>query len=376
MATEYRAEHIGSLLRPSELLQARLSHSQGNTTLDQLREIEDQYILNALELQRQVGLDVYSDGEYRRAWFAGAFEESTEGTVIDPDAPADTRWQGQDREQANATAADLSLALRVVGAKLRQIRRLTAHESGFLKQHAPGPFKITLPGVMTRGIAWYKPGLTDKFYPTRADLVQDMAGMVQREIKALLDEGVSYIQLDSLDYVIRLADPRRREQIIQAGQDPAKELDDTIAVDNACLHQAKGSGVTVALHMCRGNNRSSWISEGGYEVVAEKAFNSLQVDRFLLEYDTDRAGGFEPLRFMPRDKTVVLGLVSTKDPSLESQDLLRQRIDEAARYVPLENLAISPQCGFASTAPGNLLTEDQQRRKLELVVETARLVWG
>lgn len=284
--------------------------------------------------------------------------------------------RAQDREHANATSADIGLGKRVVGAKLRQVRRLTAHESSFLKDHATGPFKVTLPGVMTRAIAWYKPGLTDKFYPTRADLVQDMVGMVQREVSALVAEGVSYIQLDSLDYVIRLADTRRREQMIQAGEDPARDLEDTIAADNASLQDAKGAGVTVALHMCRGNNRSSWIAEGGYEATAERAFNSLQVDRFLLEYDTDRAGGFEPLRFMPKDKTVVLGLISTKDPTLESQEMLLRRIDEAAKYIPLENLAISPQCGFASTAPGNMLTEDDQRKKLELVVETARKVWG
>lgn len=376
MTTKYRAEHIGSLLRPSELLQARVSHNQGDTTADQLRDIENKYILEALELQRQVGLDVYSDGEYRRAWFAGAFEESAEGILINPDAPPDTRWQGQDREHANSTSADIGLGKRVVGAKLKQVRRLTAHESGFLKEHAPGPFKVTLPGVMTRAIAWYKPGLTDKFYPTRADLVQDMVEMVQREIAALVEEGVPYIQMDSLDYVIRLADPRNRERMMQAGEDPDKNLEDTIAADSACLQVGKDSGVTMALHMCRGNNRSSWIAEGGYEATAERAFNSLQVDRFLLEYDTERAGGFEPLRFMPKDKTVVLGLISTKVPTLESQDMLRRRIDEAAQYVPLENLAISPQCGFASTAPGNMLTADDQKRKLELVVETARKVWG
>jgi 5-methyltetrahydropteroyltriglutamate--homocysteine methyltransferase len=187
---------------------------------------------------------------------------------------------------------------------------------------------------------------------------------------------VSYIQLDSLHYVIRLADPAYRQQLLQAGIDPEQELDETIAADNASLQDARRAGVTVGLHMCRGNNRSAWIASGGYEATAEKAFNTLQVDGFLLEYDTERAGGFEPLRFVPRDKTVVLGLISSKEPQLESPDLLRRRIDEAAQYLPLENLALSPQCGFASTAPGNLLTWDEQRRKLELVVETARKVWG
>jgi 5-methyltetrahydropteroyltriglutamate--homocysteine methyltransferase len=160
------------------------------------------------------------------------------------------------------------------------------------------------------------------------------------------------------------------------GADLDKELDEVIAADNASLQGARKPGVTVGLHMCRGNNRSAWISEGGYEAVAEKAFNLLDVDRFLLEYDTERAGGFEPLRFVPRGKTVVLGLISSKVPQLESPDQLRRRIDEAAQYVALEHLALSPQCGFASTAPGNMLTWDEQRRKLELVVETARRVWG
>jgi 5-methyltetrahydropteroyltriglutamate--homocysteine methyltransferase len=376
MATPYRADHIGSLLRPPELLQAREAHADGRITLAQLRQIEDQAILDALALQRQVGLDVFTDGEYRRKWFAGALEESVEGLIDDPEALADRRWQGQHSEQANMTSAAIRLTQRVVGAKLRQAQRLAAHESGFLQHHAPGPFKITLPGVMTRAMAWYKPGLTDQSYPTQADLTQDLVSILQREVQALLDEGVVYIQLDSLHYVIRLADSRYRQSRIAAGADLNKELDETIAADNASLQNARRPGVTVGLHMCRGNNRSAWISEGSYEAIAERAFNSLQVDRFLLEYDTERAGGFEPLRFVPRGKMVVLGLISSKESQLESQDLLRRRIDEAAQYVPIEYLALSPQCGFASTAPGNLLTWDAQRRKLELVVETARKVWG
>lgn len=376
MAAPYRADHIGSLLRPPALLQARTEHQQGRITLEQLRQIEDAAILQALALQRQVGLDVFTDGEYRRGWFAGAFEESVEGLTEDPEAAADSRWQGRYNEHANATANELKLTRRVVGAKLQQVRRLTAHESGFLQQNAPGPFKITMPGVMTRAMAWYKPGLTDAFYPTQADLVDDLVGMIQREVKALIDEGASYIQLDSLHYVIRLADARYRQNRLQAGIDLDKELAETIAADNASLQDARRSGVTVGLHMCRGNNRSAWIAEGGYETAAEQAFNTLQVDRFLLEYDTERAGSFEPLRFVPRDKMVVLGLISSKEPQLESQDVLLRRIDEAARYIPIDNLALSPQCGFASTAPGNMLTWDEQRRKLERLVETARKVWG
>jgi 5-methyltetrahydropteroyltriglutamate--homocysteine methyltransferase len=376
MTPVYRAEHIGSLLRPKDLLETRASYQRGDTTPEELREIEDKYILEALELQREVGVSIYSDGEYRRAWFAGAFEESVEGIVIDPKGPVDSRWQGHGRDQATATSSDLSLNKRAVVAPLKQIRRLAAHESSFLNQHAPGPFKVTLPGVMNRAILWYKPGQISKFYPTRADLVQDMVEMVQREVTALISEGVPYIQLDSLDYVTRLADPRTRDRMKQAGEDPNKELEVTIAADNASLSYAKGTDVTIGLHMCRGNNRSAWIAEGSYEATAEQAFNTLQVDRFLLEYDTERSGGFEPLRFMPKNKTVVLGLISTKDPTLESVEQIMRMINEAAKYVSIDNLSISPQCGFASTSPGNLLSWDDQKRKLELVAEVARKVWG
>jgi len=376
MATTYRAEHIGSLLRPAEVLQARADHSQGRLTLEQLREIEDRAILAALEMQRQVGIEILSDGEFRRSWFSGGIAETVEGVIDDPDGAYTSRWQGENQQLADATAEGIGFGEQVVGAKLRQVRRLTAHESGFLNQHASGPFKITMPGAAQRAVGWYKPGLTDQFYASRAELVQDLVEILQREVKALLDEGVVYIQLDSLRYVTSLANPLQRQQITDSGEDPDKELDEIIAADNATFQDAKRPGVTLALHMCRGNNRSAWLTEGGYDAIAEKAFSSLQVDRFLLEYDTERAGGFEPLRFMPKDKTVVLGLISSKEPALESQDLLRRRIDEAARYVPLENLAISPQCGFASTAPGNMLTHDEQKRKLELVVEVARKVWG
>ena len=216
---------------------------------------------------------------------------------------------------------------------------------------------------------------TDRFYATREDLINEFVGLVRGEIKALIDEGCSYFQLDSLLYVIYQG--RMREGMQRFGQDPDRLLDETIAVDNATLAGFRGTpGLTIGLHMCRGNNRSAWATEGSYEACAERAFQQLDVDRFLLEYDTERAGGFEPLRFMPRDKMVVLGLISSKEPQLEPVDELRRRIDEAAKYVPIENLAISPQCGFASTDLGNLLTWDEQRRKLELIAETARRVWG
>jgi 5-methyltetrahydropteroyltriglutamate--homocysteine methyltransferase len=374
MAELYRADHIGSLLRPPELLEARTAHAAGRISLAQLRAIEDKTILDALEMQRQVGVDVFSDGEYRRSWFSAAFADSIEGIMRDPDAVHTPNWQGAFGEQADATAAEIGFGEQMVGARLRQARRFTAHESIFLQQHAPGPCKVTLPGVMTRAMVWYKPGITDKFYPSREDMIQDIVGMLRNEVKALITEGINYIQLDSLRYVIQLADPNVRQRMTPQAFN--KAVDATIATDNSTLQDARGAGVTVGLHMCRGNNRSAWRTAGGYDDIAEKAFNLLDVDRLLLEYDSERAGGFAPLRFVPRDKIVVLGLISSKVPQLESQDDLRRRIDEAATYVPLENLALSPQCGFASTAPGNQLNHDEQRRKLELVVDTARKVWG
>jgi 5-methyltetrahydropteroyltriglutamate--homocysteine methyltransferase len=376
----YRADHVGSLLRPPELLAAREAFSRGRIGWEQLREAEDRAILTALDLQREVGLDVFTDGEYRRGIWYGPLHEAIEGLIPDPNPPAPpppgVGWKGRGAELAAQAMAEVGATGMVVGAKLRQVRRFTGHESAFLRQHAPGPWKITMPGVYQRAAGWYKPGITDKVYPTRAEMLNDLVEMMRREVQALIDEGVSYIQLDSLTYVIQLADPRRRQLLIESGQDPDQVLDELIATDNAILAGVPRDRVTIGLHMCRGNNRSAWASEGGYEVCAEKAFTQLTVDRFLLEYDTERAGGFEPLRFVPKDKMVVLGLISSKDPTLESKDQLLRRIEEASKYVPLENLAISPQCGFASTFRGNLLTWDDQRRKLELVVEVAREVWG
>jgi 5-methyltetrahydropteroyltriglutamate--homocysteine methyltransferase len=365
MVHPYRADHVGSLLRPPELLAARAARAEGRLDADALRVAEDRAILDAIELQRQVGLGIFTDGEFRRGSWLTDLADAVEGFVPDR-VPLD--WQGPGAATEYSTA-------NVAGAKLRQTRRLTAHEVGFLQQRAPGPIKMTLPAASNFLIASYKPGLTDKIYPTRADLLQDIAAMIRAEVAALVAEGVAYVQLDA-PYYSHYVDSRIRDHMRQSGVDPDEAVDQSIAADNSCLQGIARDGVVLAMHVCRGNNRSRWYTEGGYEPIAEKVFGALAVDTLLLEYDSERAGGFEPLRFVPRGKNVVLGLITTKEPEPEAPDILRRRIDEAARYVPLENLALSPQCGFASTAPGNLLTPDDQRRKLELVVETARRVWG
>jgi 5-methyltetrahydropteroyltriglutamate--homocysteine methyltransferase len=380
MPSPYRADHVGSLLRPPELIQARVDRREGRISADQLRAAEDAAVLRALDLQRTAGVDVFTDGEYRRpAWSAG-IREAIEGLVPDSGPPTIRllgAWQGPSSELANAAMSSPAAAPpMVVGGKLRPVRRIAGTDAAFLRQHAPGPWKITMPGPMSVAGQLYKPGLSEAHYPTRRDLVDEIVGMQRQEIAALIDDGVSYLQLDSLHYVERLADTTIRPQMITEGEDPEQYLDDLIAADNAVLAGARRDGLTVGLHMCRGNNRSAWHAEGGYEPIADKAFSLLDVDRFLLEYDTDRAGGFEPLHFVPPPKMVVLGLISSKDPSLEPVDVLRRRIDEAARYVPIARLAISPQCGFASTVLGNLLTWDEMRRKLERIAETARAVWG
>jgi len=264
----------------------------------------------------------------------------------------------------------------IVTARLRQLRRLTAHELPFLRAHSPGAIKMTLPSATQFPAIAFKRGVTDRVYPDPSALLWEIVGILKGEVQALVAEGVQYVQIDAPRYSYYV-DPKWRAWIrTEMGLDPEAALDEAVRADNACLEGARRPGVVLAIHLCRGNNRSHWYAEGGYEPIAEKLFGTLQVDRFLLEYDDARSGGFEPLRFVPRGKTVVLGLVSTKRPQLESKADLIRRIEAAARYVPLEHLALSPQCGFASTMEGNLLTEEAQWAKLRLVVETARDVWG
>ena len=244
-----------------------------------------------------------------------------------------------------------------------------------MKQRSPGDIKITLLIANQFPVIYYKKGLSDKVYPTHSAFLWDIVLIIKAEIQAVIDEGAQYVQIDAPRYSYYI-DPKWRRHIREEmGLDPEQALDEAIRADNACLEGAKRDGVILAMHLCRGNNRSQWYAEGGYDPIAERLFNQLNVDVFLLEYESERAGTFEPLRFIPRNKGVVLGLVSSKVPQLEPQENLLRRIEEASRYVPIENLALSPQCGFASAMEGNLLTEDEQWRKLQLVVETAQRVW-
>jgi 5-methyltetrahydropteroyltriglutamate--homocysteine methyltransferase len=365
MAAKYRADHIGSLLRPTELLQARSAGSSGQ----QLRALEDKHILQALQRQRDLGFKIFTDGELRRLNFMSDFNEAVEG--LDESDNLLRSWQA-----GSGGSTQPSRVPGIVTGKVKQTRRLTQHEVTFMKQRSPGEIKITLPTANQFPAIYYKKGISDKVYPSYSDFLWDIVPIIKSEIQALVSEGAQYVQIDAPRYSYYI-DPKWRSYIKNdMGLDPDAALDEAISIDNACLEGAERDGVILAIHLCRGNNRSQWYAEGGYDAIAEKLFGQLQVDAFLLEYESERSGTFEPLRFVPRNKTAVLGLVSSKLPELESQDQLKRRIDEASKYVPLENLALSPQCGFASTMEGNLLTEDEQWRKLKLVVDTATQVWG
>ncbi len=317
MAKQFRADNIGSLLRPPELLQARAAYREGKLRREQLGEIEDRSILKVLELQKAAGVEVFTDGEYRRDIFTADITQAVDG-LVPGKTTVSFEWRGAGSELAKESKeGNLQF---IVGDKLRKKARFTPGEAPFLKQHAPGPFKVCTPAATQHAISRYKPGVSDKVYPTIHDMLQDVAMIMRDEVQALIDEGASYVQLDA--------------------------------------------------------PRSAWGAEGSYEPIAEKAFGSLKMDRYLMEFDTERAGGFEPLRFVPKGKTVVLGLITTKEPRLEFEDQLLRRIEQASKYVPMENLALSTQCGFASAASGNLLSWDDMRRKLELVTKIARRAWG
>jgi 5-methyltetrahydropteroyltriglutamate--homocysteine methyltransferase len=364
MPAPYRADHVGSFLRPADLLEAR-----NNASPEKLRQLEDQHILRVLAKQKELGFEIVTDGELRRRNFMSDFTDAVDG--FDMGGAIGRTWKGG----ASGTATAISVAGIIVG-KLRQVRPLTGHELPFLKAHTSVPIKMTLPSATQFPAIAFKAGITDKIYKDHSALLWNIVEIMKSDIGQLSREGVKYIQIDAPRYSYYM-DPKWRSWIkTEMKVDPDAALDEAVRADNACFQAARNPGVTLAIHLCRGNNRSHWYAEGGYDAIAEKLFGTLDVDRFLLEYDDERSGTFEPLRFVPKGKVVVLGLISSKVARMEDPAVLAKRVEEAAKYVPMDNLALSPQCGFASTAEGNLLTEDQQWAKMKLVVDTVRQVWG
>ena len=317
----------------------------------------------------RASLPIFTDGELRRGNFMSDFNDAVQG--IAEDVAVARTWQ----TKAGASPRP-SMVPGTVVAKIKQTRRLTGHEFAFVKQHSPGDVKVTLPTANQFPAIYFKKDISDKIYPTHSAFLWDIVPIIKAEIQALVDDGAQYVQIDAPRYSYYIDSKWRSYIKTEMGLDPDQALDEAIRADNACLEGVKRSSVNLAIHLCRGNQASRWLVAGGYDWLATRLFPKINAERLLLEYDDERSGDFEALRAVPEDKTAVLGLVTTKMPELESQDHLAKRIEEASKYVALENLAISPQCGFASTMEGNLLTEEQQWEKLKLVVDTARQVWG
>src|SRR5438270_1571188 len=365
----FRADHVGSLLRPPEWLRARAEHEAERLSTEQLRRIEDEAIRDAARMQQEIGLQGVTDGEFRRGSWHMDFLYRIGGV-----AKTDQKLRIQFRNEAGPVEAALG-AFRIDG-KLTLDKTVFAEDFGYLKTVAPAGTvaKLTIPSP---SMLHYRGGwavIDPAAYPYINAFWHDLAEVYKREIAGLAALGCTYLQLDdtSLAY---LNDPAQRAYVASIGGDGDKQHLINIRLINQALAD-KPPGMTVCTHMCRGNFRSSWVAEGGYDHVAEALFGELAVDGFFLEYDDARSGGFEPLRFVPRgNRRVVLGLVTSKRAALESKDDLKRRIEEAAKYVPLEQLCLSPQCGFSSTVDGNALTRDEPIPKLHLVGETAHEIW-
>ncbi len=358
-----RAEGIGSLLRPQYLTDARQRLDRGDLTPAAFKAIEDRAVDEAVAVQEAAGLDVVTDGEQRRYAFFGHLIDALEGF----EKRAGWAITFHDEQGQEAT-----LERPVVVDKLRWRRQMAVEEFAYLRGRTKRPVKVTLVSAQ-QAAAYYDPDKSRGAYPTRDAYLADLVDFTRREIAELRRLGCEYIQIDAPQYAA-LLDESIREGYRKRGSDPDKMLDACIELDNAII--AGHTGVLFGIHICRGNYQSMFYASGGYDRIAQQVFRRARFDRFLLEYDDERSGTFEPLRHVPDDRGVVLGLVSSKKPALERADELKRRIAEASHVVPLERLALSPQCGFASTSEGNRLSPDDQRRKLELVAGTARAVWA
>jgi methionine synthase II (cobalamin-independent) len=361
----YHAQTIGSMLRPASLRDARRAFRTGAISSAAFKRIEDRAVDTALAIQERAGFDLVTDGEQRRASFLGSLLETTEG--LTRNLSITKPWHQDDGD-----VAELSLGLAVSG-KLRRMRSLVGEEYAYARARSTRAIKVTLPSPMMLLMFW-APQLADAYYRDVFELFVDGAEVIRAEIAELARMGCEHIQIDAPELAI-LIDPAAQKAVFERnGIDPARVLGEGVELLNSL---AAAPGVGFGLHLCRGNNDGRWLSKGGYERISKEVFRRVNhFTTFLLEYDDVRSGGFEPLADIPHDKLVVLGLVSTKHPALESEEMLIARVEQAARYFPRDQLALSPQCGFASGIKGNPLDETTQERKLRLVAEVAHRVWG
>ena len=364
----FRADHVGSLLRPASLLKAREEFKAGRLDVDELRGAEDTAIINAIKLQEEIGLQSATDGEFRRtSWHMDFIYQL--GGITKTDEQLQVAFKN-----AEGSTSFTSAALKVSDhVKLEET--IFADAFTFLKHHVTSAVpKLTIPSP---SMVHYRGGaaaIDPAIYPDVEQFWDDLSAAYAEEVRRIGELGCTYLQLDdtSLAY---LNDPAQRQMIAERGEDADHQHLRYIKQINAAI-SSRPEGMSITTHSCRGNFQSYWAAEGGYDFVAEALFNELDVDGFFLEYDDARSGGFEPLRFMPKNKIVVLGLITTKKGELESKDQIKRRIDEASQFVPLDQICLSPQCGFSSTVEGNSLTFDEQKAKLRLVVEVANEVWG
>jgi 5-methyltetrahydropteroyltriglutamate--homocysteine methyltransferase len=363
----YRADHVGSLLRPRKLIEAREARKGGEITAGQLRAAEDEAIRDAIKLQEDCGLQSATDGEFRRdSWHIDFLREFANVEAIPSKIKA--RFQS---EQGPVEYAPQTLQ---VTGKLARPHPIFINHFKFVQSVTKVTPKLTIPSPSNMHFRGGRAAIDQRAYPDMAEFYADLARVYSEEVRDLAAAGCRYLQIDEV-YIAYLCDPALREQVAALGENPQTLPRTYVAMINGAV-AGRPKDMTICMHLCRGNNQSGWVASGGYEPVAEVLFNEADVTGYFLEYDSERAGGFEPLRFVPKGKTVVLGLVTSKKGELESKDTIKRRIDEAAKFCPLDQLALSTQCGFSSTVEGNKLTMEQQAAKLRLVVEVAREVWG
>jgi 5-methyltetrahydropteroyltriglutamate--homocysteine methyltransferase len=362
----FRADHVGSLLRPQALLDAREQFQNGAISKDELREVEDNAIREVIKKQETIGLKGITDGEFRRTFFHIDFLERLEGVTVS--GGINVQFKGK-RGPVDFAPPRLS-----VTGKLRHVEDIQKADFDFLQSVVGQTPKVTIPSPTMVHFRGGRKAIDIEAYPDMEDFFDDLAQCYRDEVRSLYDAGCRYLQMDDTNLAY-LCDPKLRAGARERGDDPGDLPRAYAELINKVIDD-RPEDLRICIHLCRGNFRSAWVAEGGYEPVAEVLFNELNVDAYFLEYDDERSGDFAPLRFVPDNKTVVLGLVTTKVAELESSNELKRRIDEAAQYVSLENMCLSPQCGFSSTVHGNEITEDTQWTKLELVVNTARDIWG
>jgi 5-methyltetrahydropteroyltriglutamate--homocysteine methyltransferase len=360
----FRADHVGSLLRPAALKEARAKRERGEIGAEQLAEIEDREIEKVIRRQEEIGLQAVTDGEFRRAFWNYDFLGRLDGVEA---------YLGERKIQFQG-AQPRPMMLRVVGKLGSFSTHPMLEHFKFVKAHSRAVAKMTIPSPSSLHFRYGRDAVPEELYPSMEDFYRDLGETYRMAARAFADAGCRYLQLDEVNFTY-LCDPKLRELVASRGDDPQALPHVYAGMINTAVSDLPAD-TTTAMHLCRGNFRSTFVASGGYEPVADILFNEIRINAYFMEYDSDRAGGFEPLRLVPKGKMVVLGLVTSKSGRLESRDELRRRIEQAAKFIALDQLCLSPQCGFASTEEGNILAEEEQWAKLEMIVKVAEEVWG